>query len=273
MTEDQLRDAILEALTEEIARRVAEKLQQLQKNALVICTGSALSFSTWLVGLQQLAEAGFRMDLYLSESACQVLDTEALCAAVPFGKVWKGRLEEAPEKLAASYPTILVPALTVNSAAKLAHCISDTPATRMISNSMMRGKNVVVSVDGCCPDNSDRPAMGYRMTDGLKAQLRRHLEQLQAYGASLTTADRFASRVIRTIQGPAVSAAAAPEQKAAPAPVAVPGEYRVEKRVLGRGDVSALPAACTLRVKQNCQITQLAAEVLQVRRIRVIREG
>lgn len=268
MTEDQLRDAILEALTEEIARRVAEKLQQLQKKALVVCTGSALSFSTWQSELRILAENGFGMDLYLSESACQILDTDALCGSVPFGRVWKGRLEEAPEKLAAAYPTILVPALTVNTAAKLAACISDTPATRMISNSLMRGKNVVVSVDGCCPDNPARAAMGYRMTEGLKAQLHHNLVQLQAYGATLTTAERFAGRVMGSIRS---TAAPAPERQAAP--VTAPGEYRSDKGVLGRGDVSALPAGGTLRVRRNCQITQLAAEVLQVRRIQVVREG
>ena len=272
MTEDQLRDAILEALTEEIARRVVEKLQRLQKRALVVCTGSALSFSVWQSELRILAENGFEMDLYLSESACQILDTEGLCAAVPFGRVWKGRLEEAPEKLAASYPVILVPALTVNTAAKLAVCISDTPATRMISNSLMRGKTVVISVDGCCPDNPARAAMGYRMTEGLKAQLHHNLVQLQAYGAVLTTAERFAGRVMGAVRG-GTAAPASPEKERPAPPAAVPGEFRVEKGVLGRGDVSALPAACTLRVRRNCQITQLAAEVLQVRRIKVVREG
>lgn len=272
MTEAQLRDAILEVLTEEIARRVAEKLRQLQKKALVVCTGSALSYSVWQSELRVLARQGFALDLYLSESACQILDTDGLCAAVPFGRVWKGRLEEAPEKLAASYPTILVPALTVNTAAKLAACISDTPATRMISNSLMRGKNVVVSVDGCCPDNPARAAMGYRMTEGLKAQLHHHLVQLQSYGAVLTTAERFSGRVLETVQGGHAQPEALPERKSAP-PAAAPGAFRVEKGVLGRGDVSALPAGCTLRVRRNCQITQLAAEVLQVRRIQVVREG
>ncbi|MCC8178992.1 MAG: hypothetical protein LIO38_07770, partial [Cloacibacillus sp.] len=74
------------------------------------------------------------------------------------------QLDCAPELLAALYYTVIVPALTVNTAAKIAACIADTPAARIISNSMMRGKNFVIARDGCCPENAERAAKGYNMT-------------------------------------------------------------------------------------------------------------
>ena len=54
MTEETLRKAIVEAIGEEVARRVSAKLIALQKKALVVCTASTMGFSQWIVGLQQL---------------------------------------------------------------------------------------------------------------------------------------------------------------------------------------------------------------------------
>ena len=61
MTEETLRQAIVEAIGEEVARRVSAKLIALQKKALVVCTASTMGFSQWLVGLQQLEQEGFTL--------------------------------------------------------------------------------------------------------------------------------------------------------------------------------------------------------------------
>ena len=58
MTEETLRKAIVEAIGEEVARRVSAKLIALQKKALVVCTASTMGFSQWIVGLQQLEQEG-----------------------------------------------------------------------------------------------------------------------------------------------------------------------------------------------------------------------
>ena len=188
MTEETLRKVIVEAIGEEVARRVSAKLIALQKKALVVCTASTMGFSQWIVGLQQLEQEGFTFDLYLSENAAKILQVSAIRSAVSFGKVWLGETEQPPEAIAAPYYTILVPAMTVNTAAKVANSFCDNPASRLILNSMMKGKNVIIAVDGCCPDNEERAAKGYRMTEPLKAQLRQNLVRLQEFGAVLTAA-------------------------------------------------------------------------------------
>ena len=168
--------------------------------------------------------------------------------------------------------------MTVNTTAKIANCISDTNASRIISNSMMKGKNVVIAVDGCCPDNEERAAKGYRMTEPLKAQLRQNLARLQEYGAVLTTASKLSSKTLQVIG--AVDAAPSPapcavlNQAKAEPPKAAPVQasaFQSEKKVLGRQDVVQLPEGCVLRVSRGCQITQLAKDIIQVRRIQVIR--
>ena len=277
MTEETLRSVIVEAIGGEIARRVSAKLIALQKKALVVCTGSTMGFNEWLVSLQQLEQEGFTFDLYLSYSAAQILKVSTIRSAVSFGKVWLGESEQPPEILAAPYYTILVPAMTVNTAAKLANCISDTNASRIISNSMMKGKNVIVAVDGCCPDNEERAIKGYRMTEPLKAQLRQNLVRMQEFGAVLTTAAKISSKTLQVIGAtdaavPPAPCAALSQTKPEPPRQAAPSAARTDRKVLGRGDVIQLPEGSVLRVPRSCQITQLARDIIQVRRIQVVRE-
>ena len=281
MTEETLRSVIAEAIGGEIARRVSAKLVALQKKALVVCTGSTMGFNEWLVSLQQLEQEGFTFDLFLSPSAAQILKVSTIRSAVSFGKVWLGESEQPPEILAAPYYTILVPAMTVNTSAKIASCISDTDASRIIFNSMMKGKNVIIAVDGCCPDNEERAIKGYRMTEPLKAKLRQNLVNLQEYGAVLTTASKISSKTLQVIGAADIAVPSAPcaalsqtksePPKAAPVPSA-PAGFRVDRKVLGRGDVIQLPEGSVLRVPRNCQVTQLARDIIQVRRIELIRE-
>ena len=281
MTEETLRSVIAEAIGGEIARRVSAKLIAMQKKALVVCTGSTMGFNEWLVSLQQLEQEGFTFDLYLSYSAAQILKVSTIRSAVSFGKVWLGESEQPPEILAAPYYTILVPAMTVNTAAKLANCISDTNVSRIISNSMMKGKNVIVAVDGCCPDNEERVAKGYRMTEPLKARLRQNLVQMQEYGAVLTTASKLSSKTLQVIGAVNLSAPSAPcaalsqanpePPKAAPTQAA-PAAFQVDRQILGRQDVVTLSEGAVLHIPRRCKVTQLAMDIIQTRRIQLIRE-
>ncbi len=273
MTEETLRKAIVEAIGEEVARRVSAKLIALQKKALVVCTASTMGFSQWIVGLQQLEQEGFTFDLYLSENAAKILQVSAIRSAVSFGKVWLGETELPPEAIAAPYYTILVPAMTVNTAAKVANSFCDNPASRLILNSMMKGKNVIIAVDGCCPDNEERAAKGYRMTEPLKAQLRQNLVRLQEFGAVLTTAGKIASKTLRVIGAseavvPTAPCACADQKKTKAAPAAA----KVTRKVVGRQDVVNLPEGSVLKVPANAQITQLAMDIIRVNRIQIVRE-
>ncbi len=276
MTEETLRNVILETISEEVARRVSEKLIALQKKALVVCTASTMGYKQWLVSLQQLEQEGFTFDLYLSKSAVEVLPVSAIRSAVSFGKVWLGESELPPEAIAAPYYTVLVPAMTVNTASKIAGTFADTPAARIILTSMMKAKNVIIAVDGCCPDNEERAVKGYRMTEPLKAQLRQNLVKLQEFGAVLTTAGKLSSKTMRVIGAsdavvPTAPCTALNQTCSAPEKTA-PAAAKVTRKILGRQDVINLPEGSVLRIPKGSQITQLAMDIVRVRRIQVVRE-
>lgn len=252
--------AVTEALVNEIVARVLLRLAEAQKRALVVFTGSLIGFEQSMAALKRLGEEGFRFTVYLSESGEALLDLERLRRALKPEAVFTGK-ERIPEQLAAEFATILVPAITVNTAAKLACCVSDTAATRIISNSMMRGKNVIIAVDGCCPDNPERALKGYHMTPSMKAQLRENMEKLKSFGASLTTIERLYEKTMGVTAGNA-------QESQTPK-----GEERfLSKKVVGRKDILENCGCRRIRVSKGAAVTQLAIETAVQYGIAVVRE-
>ncbi|MDD2979027.1 MAG: flavoprotein [Hespellia sp.] len=275
MDKELIRQAIADVIMDEIVSRVSEKLMQLQKKALVVCTGSVLGFDEWMESLRQLQEAGFSFDLFMSYGAMNVLDVEKIKQNISFGSVWQSNLDKAPEVMAAGYPTIIVPALTVATASRIAQCTADTAASRMILNSMMRGKNVIIATDGCCPDNPKRKELGYHLTVPLQEKLRGNLTALQDFGAILTTAERMTHKVMHVIGGSTVkesASAAACVLQETPENNQKKQCVEISRMVIGRADIAALVPGTTLRIAPESQMTQLARDMVQMKGIKIVQE-
>lgn len=263
MTHDQLENALVEAIAEEVIRRINEKLIQMQKNALVVCTGSRLSLPAWIESLKKLQQQGFRFDLFLSKSAERVLGPDEIQKNLQIGQIWID--DNNAEAIAGEYQTVLVPALTINTAAKLAACTADTPAARVILTSMMRGKAVVVSTDGCCPDNVARLDLGYRFTPAMKEKLRANIERMRSFGATLATADTLAERTVK-----ALGLADTGQQRKVQQPE--PAQVACNSRVISRQAVAAVPQGGVLRIPKGSMVTQLAEDTARTRGIALIKE-
>ena len=175
MTEQKRYDLALTLLADQLAERVIQKLVERQKQALVIVTGAAIGVPAALEGLRELRKEGFTYHVLMTRSALHVTGEEAVRAALAPEELWVESADAPPEKVAAGFDTILVPALTANTAAHLAGCMSDTPAAAMILSGLLKGKNVVIAVDGACPDNPTRAKLGYHMTPALRDALHGNL--------------------------------------------------------------------------------------------------
>ena len=155
-----------EAFVEILAQRVVEKLLARQKQALVVYTGSNIGEAAALEAMGRLRGEGFTFRVLLSRGASGLLDVERLRSVLEPEKLWV----ETPEALTARYDTILVPAMTVHTAAHVAACMADTPASAVILDGLMRGKNVVVNIDGCCPAPEARLPYGGAAEAGASEQ-------------------------------------------------------------------------------------------------------
>ena len=259
MTTEQLRGMADEAFVEILAQRVVEKLLARQKQALVVYTGSNIGEAAALEAMGRLRGEGFTFRVLLSRGASGLLDVERLRSVLEPEKLWVETPEETPEALTARYDTILVPAMTVHTAAHVAACMADTPASAVILDGLMRGKNVVVNIDGCCPDHAERLKRGFHMAEPLKQALRNNLETLRSFGARLTTSGGLYA-------APAARPEAAPRKQEGAARI------RLEGRVLSGRHVQGCPPHSTLWVPRETLITQLAADEARRRDICIRKE-
>ena len=90
----------------------------------------------------------------------------------------------------------------------------------------MRGKNVVVNIDGCCPDHAERLKRGFHMAEPLKQALRNNLETLRSFGARLTTSGGLYDKALRAVGG-AQARTAAPAARPEAAPRKQEGAARI----------------------------------------------
>ena len=262
-----------EAFVEILAQRVVEKLLARQKQALVVYTGSNIGEAAALEAMGRLRGEGFTFRVLLSRGASGLLDVERLRSVLEPEKLWVEAPEETPEALTARYDTILVPAMTVHTAAHVAACMADTPASAVNLDGLMRGKNVVVNIDGCCPDHAERLKRGFHMAGPLKQALRNNLETLRSFGARLTTSGGLYDKALRAVGGAqARTAAPAARPEAAPRKQEGAARIRLEGRVLSGRHVQGCPPHSTLWVPRETLITQLAADEARRRDICIRKE-
>lgn len=272
-------------VTQILAERVVQKLLERQKQALVVYTGSNMGIEPGLECLRMLRrEEGFTYRVLLTRSAAKLLDVSAIRSALEPEELWIETPGDSPEALTARYDTILVPAMTVNTAAHVAACMADTPAAAIILDGLMRGKNVVVAVDGCCPDNPERIRRGFHMAEALKNKLQENKNALRDFGAFLTTSDGLGETTRKAVLSFAsapgkpesnMQAASRPELLIQPAgrPQSKPdaGVYQVklEGRVFSGKHIKSYPDHAVILVPKGTIVTQLVSDEARRRDIRI----
>lgn len=246
-------------LADELAERVVRKLADLQKKALVVFTGSNMGVEPALEGLRELRGEGFTYKVLMTRSAAAILGAEAVRAALEPEELWVEAPGESPEALTTKYHTVLVPTLTVNTAAHVAHCMADTPAAAIILDGLMKGKNVVMAVDGACPDNPERARRGFRMAPAMKDALRGNLEKLQGYGGRMVNSDglyKAAMKAIHSFLGakPAAKAQSCAAQGGSVIRPAMTG------KILSVKAVNTAPRGAVIAVPKGTIVTALASD-------------
>ncbi|MDR3438610.1 flavoprotein [Telmatospirillum sp.] len=256
MDPKDLERAVYQAVIEYLAERVVRKLRDRRKCALALFTGTDLGQRQAVASLQALGDGGWSLRLVLSAGARKVLASERLRELEACGPISSVCDVDA---LLDGCEQVLVPALSINTAAKVAGGIRDSLASELLARALERGLPVVAASDGCCPDNPERMARGFLVADAYKARLRSNLEALQSYGIRLVRAADLAAAVqgapARTIVGVAAR------------PMGTTGSG--EKRIFSRSDAVQCREG-ELRLDHDVLVTPAAADELRVRNVRLI---
>jgi len=261
-----LAQAIFQAILESLADQVVARLRARRQTALVLYTGTDLGLAPAAAAIRALRQEGWTLRLVFSEAAGSLHLPERLRElGAPADPAGAGSDLDA---LLGGCGSVLVPALSVNAAAKVAWGFRDCLASRLLARALELGLPVIAATDGCCPDDPERAISGFRVTDAYRSRLRANLEALRSYGFRLVSALELAD---------AARAALAPEgwparPAAADGPVRPAGACRAragQRPVFSRSDaVQCLEGE--LRLDRGVLVTPLAADELKRRNVSLI---
>ena len=286
MNRNEFENALMSTIVEYISDQIVLRYMDACKKAAVLFSGALTGYADAVRSLQELKKDGWKLTVVMSKAAGEVLTEERIKNDIGPEAIY---VEGAPingRQIIDDNQFVLVPALTINTAAKVANCISDNLLTNMISRAMATGKPVVAAVDGCCPDNAVRAKLGFKVTDAYKARMRSNLEALQSYGIHLTVDSNLFNKVNKVYTAsfdfPSPDSDAKPvqvkaEQAAQPscsgsAAAEEVSSVKLDKKVIGRVDIARNARYKTIIVGADAVVTALASDEACNRGIAIVRE-
>lgn len=286
MNRNEFENALMSTIVEYISDQIVLRYMDACKKAAVLFSGALIGYADAVRSLQELKKDGWKLTVVMSKAAGEVLTEERIKNDIGPKAIY---VEGAPingRQIIDDNQFVLVPALTINTAAKVANCISDNLLTNMISRAMATGKPVVAAVDGCCPDNAVRAKLGFKVTDAYKARMRSNLEALQSYGIHLTVDSNLFDKVNKVYAAsfdfPSPDSDAKPvqvkaEQAAQPscsgsAAAEEVSSVKLDKKVIGRVDIARNARYKTIIVGADAVVTALASDEACNRGIAIVRE-
>ena len=196
MNRKEFEDALMATIVEYISDQVIFTIRtRLVRKLLFFSPEPLIGYKDAVTSLNELKKDGWTLTAVLSKAAGEVITEERIRNDIGPDAIY---VEGAPvngRQIVDDSQFVIIPSLTINTAAKVANCISDNLLTNMISRAMATGKPIVAAIDGCCPDNKVREQLGFKVTEAYKAKMRHNLEDMLAYGITLTTDYSLCSKV------------------------------------------------------------------------------
>lgn len=250
-----------------IVEKVIGKILDFNKSALVLFTGASIGFSQSIKALRTLKGEGWKLKVVMTKGAEHALGKTLITDLLSIEDIITDDSPSNVNELMNSYNFIIIPSLTMNTAAKIVNCISDNLVTNIISHSMILGKPIVASINACCPDNVERNAMGFHATEPYRNKLRNNLDLLKSYGIDTTISENLSDKVNRVLE------------KSCEIKKPDTGEHiknhsaiKVDGKVISRSCILNNSNFSVIKVDKNAVVTDLAAEEATKLNIKLIKE-
>jgi len=278
MNKTDFENALMSTIVDYISDQIVLRYMEACKKAVVLFSGALIGYQDAVPALNELKKDGWKLTAVLSKAAGEVLTKERIKNDIDPEAIF---VEGAPvngRQIIDDNQFVIIPELTINTAAKVANCISDNLLTNMISRAMATGKPIVAAIDGCCPDNAVRAKIGFKVTDAYKARMRRNLEDLQDYGIVLTVNANLCHKVNKVYtssfdfpkpDSDDKACTVAPAMKAQP--MSSGGSVKLDKKVIGRIDIAKNLNCGAIMVRSDAIITGLAWDEALKRGINIVK--
>lgn len=279
MSKMSFEEAFISVVSDYVIQEVVKRYLAQSKKALVLFSGALIGIQEAYDNLNQLKEDGWSLTVAMSQSAKEIISEETIREKIGPDAIYAEGNPVDYRKLVEECNYVIIPCLTINTTAKVANGISDNLLTRIISRSMIVGKPIVASIDGCCPDNAVRAKMGFKVTEAYKVRLRKNLEALQDYGIVLTSSKNLARKVNKVLSG-SFSFSNSHKQEAAPKDKKVQvtakpqggSSIRLDKHIISRNDIILNRQYKTIIVGKKANVTALAEDEAYRYGIQIVKE-
>ena len=281
----QLESIIEKSIVDYIVEKVIEKIIDKSKRGLLLFTGATIGYCQAIESINKLKMEGWEFDVVMSKSAQEVLTVDNVRKSIGIENIITDADGSVIKELLQKNNIIIIPTLTMNSAAKLANCISDTLVTNIVSKALFSGKPVVASINGCCPENEERRSIyGDNLSDFHKKRLSSNLEVLREYNIKLTSSENLYEKVNKTLfksfdlyksKSSSISKVNSNieiSKKAAPKADKSSLSIKINKKVLSRRDIWDNKMYNTIFLSRNTLITDLARDEAQRLNIKLLKE-
>ncbi|MDD7210723.1 MAG: flavoprotein [Lachnospiraceae bacterium] len=288
MNRKEFENALMSTIVDYISDQVILRYTQACKKAAVLFSGALIGYKDAVESLNKLKDDGWKLTAVLSRSASDVLTEERIKNDIDPDAIY---VEGAPvngRQIIDDNQFVIIPSLTINTAAKVANCISDNLLTNMISRAMATGKPIVAAIDGCCPDNKVREQLGFKVTKAYKARMRQNLEDLLNYGITLTTDYSLCKKVNEVfcaqVKLPAPESSTTQKKERMVQTTTEPPKgcivsemesgksIKLDKKVIGRVDIAKNARYKTIVVRSDALLTGLAKDEALNRGITIVKE-
>lgn len=268
-------DKLVELVTAEVMRQLRGKSLPLMaepivpnKRALAIFTGGTIGLEESLLELQKIQALQIEVSVVLSMAAEQIIGIDRIKKHLGSNINLVTAHSPYPRQLLKDADFVLIPVLTQNTAAKLAHTVSDTLPLTLIMQGLMQGKPILAAMNAADPQDGWRVQkdMG-KCSPALAESLRENLKKIAGYGIELVQVDSLATGSQKIIERLAKKASTS--QQSEPQSV-----QRGKKRIL---DAVAIKVAAgngltRIEISNDMIVTPLARDVARDYGIEIVQE-
>ncbi len=252
---NKIKNFVVEIIVNIIADLIVEKIRQeskiREKRLLVIFSGGSYGFSESIASIKALIDEGYKTNIVLSERADQVLGRKLVKQLLGVDRVYVDG-DENIDQLLDEGDILILPSLTINSAAKIACCISDNYLTRAVNKFLLSDKAVYAATNCCCPKDDERVLYSMNPRNHFyEKKMIDNMEILKSYGIRFSHSKDIYNQISNIHLEDDTKT------------------YYSDKKILTNSDVVMLIEGSVLKVQKGCILTSLAQEQLVKNRIKI----
>jgi len=193
-------EKLINMVLAELAKQ-SQNHKPVTKKILAVFSGGMIGLDDVLKQMQQLQQEGYQIEAVLTPNGKTVIGKQKLQYSLGPISIYDDSEDfNKLINLLTDSDAVLIPVMTINTAAKVVNGIADNLATTLIMISLLSGKPVIGVRDACDLRHLSREGMGHNKAAlAYKAMLVSNVERLKDYGMELCGSQDLFGTVQRSL--------------------------------------------------------------------------